>query len=318
MFAIILFANCSKTFAQSNFAPVGATWYHDGAFGVYRSIVTKDTLYKGKVTQKIEQDIYVRWGSMHPRLQTTRDLYVYDNGDTVFCFNDRLDAFTPLFVFNVKAGDTLRLPYFNPNDCSKSLDTNSLALSFVIDSVKNVPYDGTLLKTVYSKVVPNSRTTYSWSLGNDSIMVYAQQLGSLKTGFLPYCKGECAIITIQGCAIPSKLRCYEEDSIGVHLVDTCLNTSWVPASIIEKTTIAQNLGIFPNPANDKISLSFEALNYQTKVIIVDVMGKKVLEKDFLKSSSLSIDVAEIKSGVYLLKLLKEDQTIIGSGSFVKL
>ena len=54
------------------------------------------------------------------------------------------------------------------------------------------------------------------------------------------------------------------------------------------------------------------------MIIVDVMGKKVFEKDFSKNATLSIDVAELKSGVYCIKLLKEGDITIGSGSFVKL
>lgn len=315
---LIFLFNCFSLKAQSNFAPVGATWYHSGDWGVYKSVVTKDTLYEGKASRKIEQDIFVKWGSLHPYLQTTRDLYIYDNGDTVFCYNDRVKEFTPLFVFNVNAGDTIRLPYFNPNDCSKVLDTNSLAISFVIDSVKNVNYDGTILKTVYSKLYKKGKSNYGWCVFDDSISVYAQKIGSLKTGFLPYCKGECAYTLGEGCATPRKLRCYEDDSIKVHLVDTCLSPSLVPASVVEKTNSTQKLGIYPNPAIDKIRLSFELINYQTKVIIVDVMGKKVFEKDFSKNATLSIDVAELKSGVYCIKLLKEGETTIGSGSFIKL
>ena len=218
-------------------------------------------------------------------------MYIYDNDDTVFCYNDRIDRFTPLFVFNLNSGDTLRLPYFNTYDCTKAMDTNGLAIALIVDSVKSVNYDGNMLKTIYAKQLKTTICSYGWSPYGDSILIYAKKLGSLKTGFLPYCQGYCASLTVEGCAAPRNLRCYEDDSIKVHLVDTCLNPSWVPASLYEKTTSTQKLNIFPNPANDKITLGFEAVTYNSKVIIVDVMGKKVIEKDFLKSSTLSIDVA---------------------------
>ena len=95
---------------RSNFAPLGATWHHSGFYGVYKSFVSKDTVFKGQACRKIEQDIYVNLGKFYPFLYTTRDLYIYDNDDTVFCYNDRIDRFTPLFVFNLNSGDTLRLP----------------------------------------------------------------------------------------------------------------------------------------------------------------------------------------------------------------
>lgn len=325
LFAIILFANCSKTFAQSNFAPVGATWYHSGFEGVYKSVAVKDTLILGISCRQIKQRIYISWpGPVYAMdLASTRDLYIYSNPDTVFCFNDRINRFSPLFVFNVNVGDTVRLPLFNaPSACTYvSKDTTKL-FEFIVDSVKNVIYDGEILKTVYSKcIIPKDLYKFEsqgWFYWGDSLNVYAEKIGSLKTGLLPYCVGACPTLATMGCAFPRNLRCYEDDSIKVHLVDTCLNPSWVPASLNEKTTSTQKIVIYPNPTNDKISLGFELINHQTKVIIVDVMGKKVFEKDFTKSSTISIDVAEIKSGVYFVKLLKEGETTIGSGSFVKL
>lgn len=47
------------------------------------------------------------------------------------------------------------------------------------------------------------------------------------------------------------------------------------------------------------------------------MGKKVIEKDFPKSSTISIDIAELKPGIFFLKLLNEESSLIGSNTFVK-
>jgi hypothetical protein len=325
LIALIVLINFNKTFAQSNFAPLGATWHHSGYEGIYKSIALKDTIVLGKNCRQVKQRIFISWpGPVYAMdLESTRDLYIYSNPDTVFCFNDRINRFSPLFVFNVKVGDTVRLPLFNaPSLCTKISNDTTRLFEFIVDSVKNVNYDGEILKTVYSKcIIPKDLYKFQsqgWFYWGDSLNVYAEKIGSLKTGLLPYCVGTCPTLATMGCAFPRNLRCYEDDSLKIHLVDTCLNPSWVPASINEKTTSTRKLIIFPNPANDKINLGFEAINYQTKVIIVDVMGKKVIEKDILKSSTPSLDVAELKSGVYFIKLLKEGDITIGSGSFVKL
>lgn len=61
LFALIVLANCSATIAQSNFAPVGATWYHSGFEGVYKSIAEKDTIVLGKNCRQIKQRIFISW-----------------------------------------------------------------------------------------------------------------------------------------------------------------------------------------------------------------------------------------------------------------
>lgn len=324
LFALIVMMNCSKVFAQVNFAPVGATWYHSGFEGIYKSIAVKDTLILGKNCRQIKQRIYISWpGPIYrPDLESTRDLYIYSNPDTVFCYNNRINRFSPLFVFNVHRGDTIRLPFFNaPSGCTyiKS-DTNKL-FSFIIDSIKNVNYDGEILKTVYSKcIIPKDLYKFEsqgWFYWGDSLNVYAEKIGSLKTGLLPNCIGECTTLATMGCAAPRNLRCYEDDNIQIHFVDTCLNNTWVPSALDEKTLNDPKLKIFPNPAIDKISLSFESLNFDSRIFIYDAMGKKTIEYSFKKSSLISIDVAELKSGVYFIQILKEGYITIGSGSFIK-
>ncbi|MCC6186500.1 MAG: hypothetical protein IT256_05040, partial [Chitinophagaceae bacterium] len=257
LFALIVLINCSKTLAQSDFAPVGATWYHSGYEGVYKSVAVKDTLILGINCRQIKQRIFISWpGPVYSMdLASTRDLYIYNNPDTVFCYNNRINEFTPLFIFNVNAGDTINIPYFNPSSsCTVIFDLDSPKFSFIIDSVKYINYDGELLKTVFSKVLrsktPYDISNFGWTSYFDSLNVYAEKLGSLKTGFLPNCIGKCLTLATVGCAAPRDLRCYEDDSIKVHFVDTCLNASWVPASLNEKTISKQKLNIFPNPAND--------------------------------------------------------------------
>jgi hypothetical protein len=324
LFIIFLTGIVNFTKAQSNFAPVGATWYHSGYEGVFKSIAVKDTIVLGKNCRQIKQRIYIPWpGPIYREdLGSTRDLYIFNNPDTVFCFNERLNNFTPLFIFNVNAGDTIKLPLFNPpSGCTiVSRDTNKL-FSFIVDSIKDVNYDGEILKTVYSKcIIPKSLYKFQsmgWFFWGDSVNVYAQKIGSLKTGLIPNCVGECPTLATMGCAAPRNLRCYEDDRIKIRFVDTCLNSAWVPASLDEKRTITKKPSIFPNPATDKISITFEHSHQESKVIIVDAMGKKVKEQSLKKHSNILIDIAQLKTGIYFIQILNSEEKTIGTSSFFK-
>ena len=90
------------------------------------------------------------------------------------------------------------------------------------------------------------------------------------------------------------------------------NPQWV--FDIWKTTLStdnngiEKIKIYPNPATDKITIDLPA-NKKTKVEIYDVLGKRILQKDIDKSTTLSIKT--LKSGVYMMRLTQ------GSSSLTK-
>jgi hypothetical protein len=73
--------------------------------------------------------------------------------------------------------------------------------------------------------------------------------------------------------------------------------------------------IFPNPASGKIFIqsapTVTARN--TQLVIYDITGKKVLEKQFISASSLSpfeIDVASLENGTYLLHVMNDETRFV--------
>ncbi|MDA9986566.1 T9SS type A sorting domain-containing protein [Crocinitomicaceae bacterium] len=74
------------------------------------------------------------------------------------------------------------------------------------------------------------------------------------------------------------------------------------------------LTIFPNPAEDLLNLNFHNTN-QGKMImeLYDIAGNMVLRRDFIELGSglnqQSIDVSEIKSGIYNCRLIFENSSI---------
>jgi len=75
--------------------------------------------------------------------------------------------------------------------------------------------------------------------------------------------------------------------------------------IINDNTIS----VFPNPANSKITVKFnESINDLT-LSIFNPLGSNVITKEIDKNSETTIDVSQFPKGVYLIRLVSEDQLI---------
>lgn len=70
--------------------------------------------------------------------------------------------------------------------------------------------------------------------------------------------------------------------------------------------------IFPNPANDQITIS--AINSFAKVILYNVLGKKVLESS---NNSNILDVSSLNSGIYLVKIQDNKNNVSNQKLIIK-
>ena len=64
----------------------------------------------------------------------------------------------------------------------------------------------------------------------------------------------------------------------------------------------QNIGIYPNPANEKITI--EAQNIE-RVSITNVMGQKVYEQS-VNNDNMVIDVNDFPAGVYMINVITDE------------
>ena len=74
----------------------------------------------------------------------------------------------------------------------------------------------------------------------------------------------------------------------------------------KETNELETLMIYPNPTIDSFTISFdtETLNDFT-IQVFNILGKKVLKK--INSNSKTVDISFLESGVYILKISKENQ-----------
>jgi hypothetical protein len=78
-----------------------------------------------------------------------------------------------------------------------------------------------------------------------------------------------------------------------------------------------NISIYPNPTNESVTIktayeSVNGLNYG----IYNLQGQ-LLEKSSLKSSEEQVNIAHFKNGVYVLKIMKGNGTVITSSNIIK-
>jgi predicted nuclease with RNAse H fold len=80
-------------------------------------------------------------------------------------------------------------------------------------------------------------------------------------------------------------------------IDDILQTNASGSIGVESITLEQGVAVFPNPANDYITLSSETAKMEV-VSLFDFMGNQVLET-YPNSNKTTIPISDLPSGVYM-------------------
>ena len=80
-----------------------------------------------------------------------------------------------------------------------------------------------------------------------------------------------------------------------------------PLSVNEYNII--QLDVYPNPAIDIVNIKLNTLNEDADLAIYNMLGKVVMQKSYdFNAESLSIDVSQFTTGVYILKVSSSEST----------
>ena len=80
-----------------------------------------------------------------------------------------------------------------------------------------------------------------------------------------------------------------------------------PLSVDEYNII--QLDVYPNPAIDIVNIKLNTLNEDADLEIYNMLGKVVMKKSYdFSTESLSIDISEFATGVYILKVSSSEST----------
>jgi archaellum component FlaF (FlaF/FlaG flagellin family) len=76
------------------------------------------------------------------------------------------------------------------------------------------------------------------------------------------------------------------------------------------SNVFSDLSIFPSPASERISIQSQFLTSESSVIIYNLQGQKVFSEIITPlNGKIILTISEMNSGIYLLKLTSEGNTI---------
>lgn len=328
---LIVLISFSYTNAQNKFAPVGAEWWYNSedhfweqsSYMALHATVTHDTLIEGITCQVIKQEGYIKGKYINVLFKTDTvaypTLFVYDNEDTVFIYNQFFQKFTPLYIYNVTIGQTLCLPAIPDlygrirSSVLQDQPLTDSSFCIIIDDIKDVLYDNTILRTVYSHALLDTsqypvnpatitRPIMNWGFASFYKQgMYAKKIGGVHGGILPKAQYFRGMFDAVEPTAAVAFHCYQDSNVNIRLNDC----NALPVSIAVKsvTPVASAIAVFPNPSKGAITIQSKIpFTKDTKIHITDMTGKTV--KVFAgidNKESIQINLEALMPGMYLMQ-----------------
>lgn len=294
---------------QNSFAPIGAEWwhymstylYHNGSQNnsTFHTRSVGDTTINGIACRKLTTEAsYLSSGTYQPDIE---DFFFYDNTDTVFVYNKNFERFTPIYVFNAEAGDTICLPV---PPTAYPMPPGDSSFRFVIDSIRPQLYDTAHLRTYYTTAIPGTDFgTYSWVGYTESPAdLHGVYIERIIGNFFPVSVPSCVDCPIFSYAPYGAIRCYSDNTYSLRMFAEPCDTLH-PLDINRPQTAANILKLYPNPAAQQFHILLnQAMDEDLRISITDIAGR-VVQQTLLpkKTQQKTIDVHQWTTGLYFLR-----------------
>jgi len=269
------------------YAEKEAIWYYGeeiidgGGFYVTYSC-TGDTNLKGFNCSVIKQFF----------LGTTylSTVIMYEDSSRVFLYNDSIKSFIKLFDFNLNINDTVRINW------------HGNASQYVIESKRHNIING-------DSIIGMSIQGYSACGGsntNDSII---QHIGGFSDLIPEFITCNFTWYIMRG------LYCFEDSLLGHYstwIAPRC-DYTWEGINPINQTL--PQIVIYPNPASTELNLQLPFQEGEIEIIISDMLGQKVIEKDLMAGSNIPLDISFLHPGIYSISV--DGENISDFSKFIK-
>lgn len=201
--------------AQTEFAPIGATWYYGiteamwGDRGYLKVTSADTTVIDGKKVKVLVSEYHQSDGGVF-KMDT---IYTYQTGDSVLFYRD--GDFHLVYNFGLNVGDTMEL--YNPDNkyCLRNIydwmnvtEEDLLYGHVVVKSIDTLNINGTQLKE-FKFASADDPDSYYYRFSNR--YHYIEKIGTTSNLF-----GEDCIADNFGAGIFGDLRCYEDEEVGLY------------------------------------------------------------------------------------------------------
>ena len=264
------------------FAPIGAKWWYDQVekfppynIAYWRFEVIKDTVIDDLPLRKINKTF------VHQTGENTNSFYLYSDSGTLFIYNPEIQILFPYFNFNASVGDTIET-----TDGSDGVALN------ILDSIINIEIEGEMLKRYHL-----SSAGFGYYFANDGYcFCFTERLGSDGYFFATF-----------GAVDPptgGPRRCYEDDVLGLYGADDLEDCEYISTGIQE--VISSNLSVYPNPAEDKLFVSYN-VNSKPQLKLINLAGAEInISEITINENILECDISNIPAGMYFISIISEN------------
>jgi hypothetical protein len=276
----------SLQLSSQTWFPTGAEWHYGKgyAFSPAWSYIkwesVGDSIILGK-SCKILKQTYENCAEDYFGQQ----VYLYENNDSVFLWNNHFNQFSLLYDFNAL------------KDSSWVFYNDSCTFNIKVDSVYSTLINAHTLKCLKLSFSSN------WVRGSYEVIEYIGGKQLPLPDLLTHCSGMIVDIDYY-----KDIRCYQDSIIGFYQFDTVACTAVGVEEYSDK-----KIKVYPNPAHEKIKIEgFE--NVKSQVSIYDIYGKLCKQVSIEKDTEM--DVSTLKKGMYFIQIYQDEKPY--RGSFFKL
>lgn len=299
---ILLVFFITNSFAQQDWAPIGAKWWYkiycfetpDCGYETFTSV--KDTVVNGSTAKIIERKVY--GGEPWTDISDTSLIMFYQD-EKVFNYDYLNQEFYVLYDFNLNVGDTLTIQdstkyrgfYNYDND-----DLNEIALFQIkIDSIDYHDIDNQSLKHLYTSPTDDSKYFFNGPIieriGN-KINMFGQATTMIPGGY------------------PEYLRCYKDDLIDL----TDSNCEYISTVDIQDVK-PHAFKVYPTLTKDFIYIegNNNLLDEILEISITNLEGKNIVVNEFIsvvqsQSNKIRVNLNNLDNGLYILRILTLNDT----------
>ncbi|RYZ56007.1 MAG: T9SS type A sorting domain-containing protein, partial [Sphingobacteriales bacterium] len=222
--------------------------------------------------------------------------YYWKNGST---FTDT----TAIAGYNTGTAGTYKIMVMDTMGCVSKLSTSKVKVIVKQAPIASITAIGSTTLTsstnVKLKAMPKTGATWQWTLDGTPIT------GATANQFIASASGDYAVeITVNGCT---------DTAAAVTVIQTGQRTPDEDMPFIA-TSGSEILTVYPNPANRALNISTTDSDQEGLLQMMDMGGRLI--KSYRIKGYLTIDVASLTTGIYLLKY-NSDNGNVSMTRFVK-
>ena len=287
--------------AQTEFAPIGATWYYGiteamwGDRGYLKVTSADTTVIDGKKVKVLVSEYHQSDGGVFPRSA----IYVYQTGDSVLFYRD--GDFHLVYNFGLNVGDTMEL--YNPdNKICRNDDEDLMYGHVVVKSIETLNINGTQLKEFNFVSADPKSDYYRFS----DHYHYIEKIGTTSNLF-----GDDCTYDNFGAGIFGDLRCYEDEEVGLYqygreacdslyVYDWTKYYHWLDSmqrvDVIDRENL--DLRVFYSQSDKAIVVDSHGSCNQSVINVFDING--IMVRSVVCEPDTQIHFAPKRNGVYIV------------------